>query len=616
MSHQENGIRPLVNSVASVLKAQTNIPTFSDAIAETIQNSIDSGSTEITVRVDPATLSFTVVDNGRGIQANDLPYVGCPYYTSKCSDFMGIADSPFLGFRGEALASIAATSFVTVTSRAVNSTDTYTVYVRRGYRFASHIVGEEDAFSSAGAIVSVNCLHSALPARYKMMTSQKTISHHIMPLKQALLPGLLSRQTVSLKVTDNTGTTLLAIPSVKRLRREVQLLRCFYGGSISQDWITVSSSEGSYSLQGVLMPSSVANSGAQFIIINRRLVRVPQLYKTVTTLASRVDHFTSKRAKLSNPTKANSSNFAFVFSITGPLSISDLLCEPSKTLTQLENIETISHLITLGLEPLLEEPARAETTRKKPLRKSSQKPSLPVMYTRATENEDYFEHFSPFFSKENLAETKKMRQKISKTQLAMCKVISQVDEKFIMVKVPSSSERQTATLVIIDQHAADERIRVERLSAQFLSSDMPKSPSSLEVPMVITLSLDDVAVVNENRSLIEKWGTRFESLSNSQLKVTHVPDLIHHSNLDINAIRGLTIDYVRNLVSTLTSDTLRSCPSPLLDYLSMRACKGAIKFGDKLTHDECKRLISDLVDCSFPFQCAHGRPSVIPLATI
>jgi DNA mismatch repair protein MutL len=507
MNHRENGIKPLVNSVASVLKAQTNIPTFSDAISETIQNSIDSRSTKITVTVDPATLSFTVVDNGTGIQAKDLPYVGCPYYTSKCSDLVGITESPFLGFRGEALASIAATSYVTITSRASNSMGTYTIHARRGSRFASHVVSEEDAFASPGTIVSVNCLHSSLPVRYKMMSSQQTLSNHITPLKQALFPGLLSRPMVSLKVTDNASTTLLAVPSVKKLRREVQLLNCLYGGDIGEEWVSVSSSEGAYTLQGVVVSSLRPAIGAQFIIINSRLAKIPQLYKVANSLASRVGQFTSKRTKLSKTTSAmkDSSNCSFVLSITGPLSISDLLCEPSKSLTQLENVDIISHLITLSLEPLLGEQSLPESPRKKPSQKSLQRPALPVMYTKATEHENYFDHFSPFFSKENLDQIKTMSQKISKPQLAMCRVISQLDHKFIMIKVPGSSNQEPASLIIVDQHAADERIRVERLTTQFLASDELKLPNLLDVPMVITLSWGDIEILNEHRSSIERW---------------------------------------------------------------------------------------------------------------
>ncbi|KAA8917377.1 hypothetical protein TRICI_000489 [Trichomonascus ciferrii] len=619
MSKQENGIKKLHNSVASVLKAQTNVPTFGDAVSETIQNSIDSGSTEITVTVDPDTLSFTVVDNGAGIEAKDLPYVGCPYYTSKCSDFMDIAESSLLGFRGEALASIAATSYLTITSRAFNSMDTHTIHARRGYRFASHVVSEEDAFAKPGTIVSVNCLHSALPARYKMMTSQQASSNHIVALKQAVFPGLLSRPMVSLKVTDNANRTLLAVPAVKKVRRDVQLLNCLYGGNLGEELVSVSSSEGPYSLQGVLLSSSRATIGAQFIIINSRLVKIPHMYKMANTLASRVGQFTSKRVKLRKTVSAKtvSSNFAFVFSIRGPLSISDLLCEPSKTLTQLENVDTISRLITLGLDPLLEEESPLpESSREREIQRSPKQPALPVMYTRATENENHFEHFSPFFSKDNLSQIRMMSEKISKTQLAMCKVISQLGQKFILVKVPSLSDQQTTVLVIIDQHAADERIRVERLTTQFLASDELKSPKVLDIPTIITLSCGDIEILNEHSWSIERWGTRFEVLSDCELKVTHIPALLHHTKLDMNSIRGLTIDYVRNLVTKFASDTVRSFPTPLSTCLSTRACKGAIKFGDILTHEECKKLISDLVDCSFPFQCAHGRPSLFPLVTI
>lgn len=620
-----NSIRPLDPSVKSVLRAQTNLPSYADAISELIQNSVDANATWITVRLDPSTLSFTVEDNGLGIRPDDFPLLGSPYHTSKCtSSNFSKGEFPYLGFRGEALSSIASTSFLSITSRYLNSDETHTIHVKRGISIASHrVIGQGNEFVSCGTSISVNCLHSSLPVRYRILSCEK-LSVHMNSLKQAILPLLSSNPNVCLKVLDYIkGSTLLSVPPASpysNTPREVTVLSCFYGRQSCASWSSVLSTNGLFSLNGIVVLTSKTISSAQYIIINRRLVKIPHLYRMANSLI--ISQYGGNKK---SPFSA-----VFVLSIKGPLAPTSIFSEPQKVVTQLENLDTVTELISSALTSYAtysfsqreeESPRKGGVSTHK--NKGGTLSNLPSTLTKATGNQDYYSHFSRFFSKKHVDEIDTLSQKISKHQLANCKVITQVDSKFILAKVPLAAETQDIVLVMIDQHAADERIRVERLVVSFMNSTDLQSPKLLAKPVTLFLGPEEMQIISEHRISILKWGTRFQLIpDDGKIKVTHVPSLLEEEFLlssQESLFRDLTIDYAYQLSTTHSTngtDQLRYFPSSLVKYLNTRACKGAIKFGDTLDLDQCKELVTDLVDCKFPFQCAHGRPSLIPLVTI
>ena len=271
---------------------------------------------------------------------------------------------------------------------------------------------------------------------------------------------------------------------------------------------------------------------------------------------------------------------------------------------------------------------------------------------------------------------------LTKSGLDNAKVVAQVDKKFILIKLTSSLLHQGVekpkdgirqTLVLVDQHAADERIRIESLLADLCSTATPqcchlKSSLGLRSAIKTTTLLESISfsISAQEKSLFEgnasrfaKWGILYDltqSMKNGlcpesdytyQINILSLPGLIaercrsnpkhllrilrediwrrRESGISQTEYVDWPLDHISNPstlnLSAVCPDktwprSIRECPQGILDMLNSRSCRSAIMFNDVLTHENCISLIKKLAACIFPFQCAHGRPSMIPLVNI
>lgn len=223
----------------------------------------------------------------------------------------------------------------------------------------------------------------------------------------------------------------------------------------------------------------------------------------------------------------------------------------------------------------------------------------------------------------------KFRGKLWKQDLEKAEVVAQVDQKFILAKLPAS-DQIGAVLTLIDQHAADERCRVERLFKDLFTGaevhTIAIEPITFEAPMT------EKSLLKRHRRFFRSWGVdyRVEQTANRTcVSVYSLPTLIAERCrtepiLVTELIRGeiwkreesvATDMETRNITAGHTTwvERLNGCPQGIINLLNSRACRTAIMFNDVLSVDECQQLVSQLTQCVFPFQCAHGRPSMVPL---
>ncbi|PUU78916.1 hypothetical protein B9Z19DRAFT_981062 [Tuber borchii] len=248
---------------------------------------------------------------------------------------------------------------------------------------------------------------------------------------------------------------------------------------------------------------------------------------------------------------------------------------------------------------------------------------------------------SPFF------ETTSTLGKLTKTGLRNAEVISQVDKKYILIKMagitPSSSPDPSGLLVIVDQHAADERVRVEALFAELCSSEERSrgdQTGTLGGSLAYKISHREAELFTRHRASFSEWkihyiittsrGEKKGGPEENSLTIISLPEMVSDRCI---SEPSLAIDILRRHIPVLEDTTttahptptsaalssdphaplLSNCPAALADMVNSRACRSAIMFNDPLKLDECRVLIGKLAECKFPFQCAHGRPSMIPL---
>ena len=250
--------------------------------------------------------------------------------------------------------------------------------------------------------------------------------------------------------------------------------------------------------------------------------------------------------------------------------------------------------------------------------------------------------------------------KLSKASLEVAEVIAQVDRKFILVKMRQSSEDPSGPrdmgdiLVLIDQHAADERIRVETLLAELCASvsDDTRNYRSklghhssvvftmLDKPIQFHLSIEEQEQFTTHAAKFAAWGILFDitmpisHLGKPQyiLSVATLPPAVSERckadpQVLITFLRTAVWKYAADPIPNLVLDEIEAgapiwvrrisnCPEGLIDLLNSRACRSAVMFNDQLNLQDCRSLVHKLRDCVFPFMCAHGRPSMVPLIAV
>jgi len=205
---------------------------------------------------------------------------------------------------------------------------------------------------------------------------------------------------------------------------------------------------------------------------------------------------------------------------------------------------------------------------------------------------------------------------LTKEMLSNAQVIAQVELKFIIIKTACG------VLCAVDQHAADERVALEKLESALSNQDLAddtiikltkrsvKKSDILRATTIapskrIVLSQKDLSTVKHHYSLLQKWKFTFEEAEDKTLLITGLPSVC-----DRTAEVSDFLDFVRILGHSSGGEIK---PPFVKHVLASNACRYAIMFGDELTHDKCIELISSLSKCELCFICAHGRPSIIPL---
>ncbi|KAL7624554.1 DNA mismatch repair protein [Parahypoxylon ruwenzoriense] len=259
-----------------------------------------------------------------------------------------------------------------------------------------------------------------------------------------------------------------------------------------------------------------------------------------------------------------------------------------------------------------------------------------------------------------------VESRLSKDNLRNAQVIAQVDRKFILAKVSlllppangTTKGEDASSLIIIDQHAADERCRVESLIKDYFvvakdTQDMPTvfaQAELLEKPIIFDISARDCRQFERSTGYFRHWGIVFQvdsapksetiSKRGAQLKISKLPPSIiercrleprlliellrkeawkfdeQGSSVSQHGMNEAIQDGERNTDGLHWLARFHGCPQGILEMINSRACRSSIMFNDHLSHEECVNLVRRLADCALPFQCAHGRPSMVPLTDL
>lgn len=603
-------------------------------VKELVENSIDAGATKISVEIFDGGISKIVIsDNGCGIAADDLELAFLPHATSKISDIGDIFSLSTLGFRGEALASIASVTRIEVTSKTAEGRG-HTIKLEGGKVLARGEKGTPD-----GTYFTVQDLFFNTPARQKFLKSSKKEESEITNLLTKLI---LANPNIAFRYSAD-GRQILSSTG-----RGIEEAICsIYGTKILENLVKVDYVDGDFSLQGYIGKTSFfkPNRTYQTTIINGRWVAdsmaniaIAQSYESYMMkhcFPFCVIYFDLPKAEIDVNVHPNKLEVRFqdpkkVFGVVYRAVSNALLDDLSK--------KTNQELETPAVIPLYNAPDKLSSTLATPVEKSCSEDTIShasqnsrefnvdfiLQNTTSTNIDSSTVQFSSSSgsvlgeivldkltnSTPNYAfdikETQRIEPKPIQTQLVAdeiedkkayleTKIVGKIFNTFIIAEMGDS-------VYVIDQHAAHERLLFDKYVRYVKSKEVLCQP--LLVPYTINVNFKEEQFVNENIEVLRQLGFEIDPFGDRAFKISAIPSLL--PNLDVNA-------FFENFLSNINSIVQIKQIDLVLDHLAETACKHAVKGGDDLDREEIIKLVGDFAGGDVTLQCPHGRPFVIQL---
>ncbi|RGI45409.1 DNA mismatch repair endonuclease MutL [Roseburia sp. OM04-10BH] len=621
----------------------------SSVVKELVENAIDAGSSAVTVEIKEGGISFIrISDNGCGIEREQIPLAFLRHSTSKIKSVEDLFTVTSLGFRGEALSSIAAVSQVELITKT-NGDFTGSRYLIEG----SKEVSLEEIGAPDGTTFIIRNLFYNTPARKKFLKSAQTEGTYIHELMQRMI---LSHPDVAFKFIMNNQVKLQSSGNgnIK------DIIYHLYGRDITKALLPIAHESELFKVSGFIGKPMISrgNRGYELYFVNGRFIRSQILSKAIedafkpflmqhqypfTVLYFEIDsslldvnvHPTKMELRFSNQQEL----YREVQSIlSAALVHRDIIPEvpvdtPKKNEMEVPKIEKVMP------EPF--EQKRLEEIRKAVRKDSPYEIKYPVSrpmgtgsVSSATQEKllDTIKSMPPEgmmeerIRKEPLPEqSKKETEKelakeayvlreeetygakpegsyeqgsfLKEEEMAKQKIIGQLFDTYWLVEY---NDR----LFIVDQHAAHEKVMYEKLKKQFEKKEF--TSQAISPPIVITLSMREAEVLERFKEQFTKLGFEIEHFGGAEYSICGVPGNLYRLNT-----RDVLIDMLDELTDGISE---RATTDVILDKIASMSCKAAVKGSQRLSLPEMEQLMKDLMKLDNPYNCPHGRPTIIAMS--
>ncbi len=575
-----NRIQILPENLANQIAAGEVVERPASVVKELIENAIDASATEVFVDIEKGGKSMVrVADNGYGMKKDDAFLSLERHATSKIKNADDLFALHTMGFRGEALPAIASVSRLRMTTRSVDDESGWQIYAEGGTIRQAEAVG-----SAPGTIVEVRNLFFNTPARRKFLRKDETEFGHIADVVSRLA---LSRSDIHFRLSHN-GRNVLDAYRHGRLEERVAVL---LGRNLAGDLLPVDADSGNGEmLVGLLGAPGVSRSSTAqiYTYINGRFVRDRVVQHAI------LEAYRTLLEKRRYP-------IAVLF-IDMPPETVDVNVHPTKHEVRFRNQQQVHDFITSALRERLHEGAFAPAApfsvtpyERPPLPASPPGPGFGQYPVRIQESLTAFNEKvarTPIISA--ISTVKGEISGWSSESPAMpdgWRLIGQYLNSYLLCQAGDE-------LVLIDQHAAHERIGFERLRSQ-LAADGIESQNLL-FPVVIELEHREAAVMAEHLDDFARFGFEVEAFGGRSFTVKAVPALA----ADVDAER-----LVRDLAAELNViGRAGKLDDEIERVLSVLACHSMVRANQALSSSEMQQLLKDLAEIDFGSCCPHGRP--------
>ncbi|MBW8034563.1 MAG: DNA mismatch repair endonuclease MutL [Planctomycetes bacterium] len=574
---------------------------------ELLENSIDAGATRIVLNVeDGGRKLISIVDNGCGMDGEDLVKAFLPHATSKIRNRDDLFNIKTMGFRGEALASIAQVAHVTVVSRTGDSIEANRIEVDCGEK-----QDVRPCSGDRGTSIEVRNLFYKLPARRKFLRTANTEMTHITEFFSRIA---LSHLRLDLTLIHN-GRQLHHLTGDESLRDRI---RALLGKTVSEDLIEAESEEKDIKVRVLMGRPSVArgNNKYQYVFLNNRHIK---------------DRFISHAMKEAyrGLIEPNKHPVVFLFIEMDPGEF-DVNVHPTKTEVRFVSGNMVhSQVLSVMREKLLSMNLDVGAV-------LGGRPILPVGNT-GDNNEDrrgrvedamksFFDKQSAGGSQGNFEFPRSKRDRNffntptsggSSTSMqqagntarayktepfnASGNAVEETKDFFLQIHNSYIITETEEGFVVIDQHALHERIIYEKLCRKM--SEGRLASQRMLIPETFEVSAQQAEAIESNGKLIEKLGIEITPFGPNTMAIQAFPAIL--GKVDIAT-------FVADMLDKMSDKTLAPDAEGLVhEILDMAACKAAIKAGQALTYEEMRQLVADKETVERSSRCPHGRPTTI-----
>ena len=547
-----NKIHILSSQLSNMIAAGEVVERPGSVIKELVENSIDAKSTRIEITIEHAGRTLMEVrDNGEGMNQVDLSQSIVRHATSKIRDEYDLFRIKTLGFRGEALPSIASVSNLTITS-SDGTGPGYQLKITDG------LTTIQPTSSRQGTIVTVEQLFYNTPARLKFLRNDYIESSHIIDVVTRIALGhpkiafqlVIDQSTVF--TTDGRGDVLSIMTQI-------------FGKDTTQQIKPFVFQSHDVTIQGFLGLPSLAKSHryAMYTLVNGRSVTLPKINQAI------LEAYRPFLPPVRYP-------WIFLHFNVDP-SLVDVNVHPTKKEVRLSKEEGLK----LALIPAIKEALQQQN-----LSPMGTYDTLPLSQPTLESNQPNIKESNQEVGWIPLSfEQQQQRMKLI--------VMAQMHLTYLVCSDDQGS------IYLIDQHAADERIRYERQLDLLKDKQLAIAPL---VPVMVDLKPSQIKLLTEERlQLLKSIGLELEPFGANVLKVNTIPSwALHQAQV-----------YVEDLLHQLFEEPTLQPDKLRLYALASKACKTSIKAQDVLTLEAMQSLVNRLLDCQFPYTCPHGRPTMV-----
>lgn len=600
-------------------------------VKELVENAMDAGADAITVEIKEGGISFLrVTDNGEGIEKSQVRNAFLRHATSKIRTADDLTDLVSLGFRGEALASIAAVSMVELITKTPDELLGVRYCIDGGVEKELEEIGAPD-----GTTIMIRNLFYNTPARKKFLKQAQTEASYISDLMEHLA---MSHPEVSFKFVVNGQNRFYTTGNGELL----EIIYRIYGKDISDELTPFTHQENGLRITGFLGKPVINRSNRNYEIfyINGRYIRSSLISKAVEEgyreylmqhkFPFCVLHFQIDTSQIDvnvHPTKMD------VRISDAPVFYEKVKSAVHDALHQLEMIpKVVLEPDTAPVIPVpssVPEPFESRRIASVPVQSEAisriYKKSRPL-YVQEPENipvvkDSAAEAFPPVSGPEASRSTLEPQETAVPEPRPKPPVITKgeqmelFDDRLLSAKAKEQYDilgqlfetywliQYQDKLLIIDQHAAHEKVKYERFMKRFYTHNIISQ--AINPPMIVTLTGREEVCYRAHREDFEALGFEIEEFGVSDFAIRGVP-------LDLYGYREE--DFFREILDELVAENVTGTPESIRIRIATMACKAAVKGNMRLTTTEAKELIDELLTLDNPYNCPHGRPTIISMS--